>query len=205
MNKRHIVFYCIFFFVCLLTAFSITAMQKVAPVYGQELHSLHGRAPIPMATPTSSRAAIAHLLIPSINVDAPIEPVETNVDGSLSVPSINVWTGVGLYTDGPYPGEVGSAVIDGHLDRPGGFPAVFWNLRLLHKGDIVKVETPGQATVQFRVTQVAAYTPAAAPLSAIFDNANGHFLNLITCSGRWIPAIHQTTLRLVVYTSMITG
>jgi LPXTG-site transpeptidase (sortase) family protein len=204
MNKRHIVSYCIFSFACLLTVLSSTAVQKGTPAYGQELHFLHGRAPHSVEMPTSARVAIAHLLIPSINVDAPIEPVETNADGSLAVPSINVWTGVGLYADGPYPGEAGSAVIDGHLDRPGGFPAVFWNLRLLHKGDIVKVATPGQATVQFRVTQVASYTPAAAPLSAIFDNANGHFLNLITCSGRWIPAIHQTTLRLVVYTSLIT-
>ena len=180
-------------------------MQKGTPVYGQELLSRHGRVPTPVATLATSRAAIAHLLIPSINVDAPVEPVEINLDGSLAVPGINVWTGVGLYADGPYPGEAGSAVIDGHLDRPGGFPAVFWNLHLLHKGDIVKVATPGQATVQFRVTQVASYKPTAAPLSAIFDNAGGHFLNLITCSGRWIPAIHQTTLRLVVYTSMITG
>jgi LPXTG-site transpeptidase (sortase) family protein len=203
MNKRHVVFSCIFFFASLCTAFSITAMQKGTPVYGQELLTIHGRATTPVAMPIASQ--VAHLLIPRINVDAPIEPVETSTDGSLGVPTINVWTGVGLYADGPYPGEVGSAVIDGHLDRPGGYPAVFWNLRLLHKGDIVKVETPGRATVQFRVTQVAFYTPATAPLAAIFDNTNGHFLNLVTCSGRWIPAIHQTTHRLVVYTSMVTG
>ena len=200
MDNRRIIPYCIFSIACLFTALSITAMQKVSPAYGQEIHTIHGKA-TPMSTPITGQ--IAHLLIPRINVDAPIEPVETNKDGSLGVPNINAWTGVGLYADGPYPGEVGSAVIDGHLDRPGGYPAVFWNLRLLHKGDIVKVETPGQATVQFRVTQVAFYTPAAAPLSAIFDNTNGHFLNLITCSGRWIPAIHQTTQRLVVYTSMV--
>jgi LPXTG-site transpeptidase (sortase) family protein len=203
MNKRHFVTCCIFSFVSLFIALSITALQKGAPVYGEELHSLVATPVTPGVTLTSSRAAIAHLLIPRINVNAPIEPVETNTDGSLAVPKANVWIGVGLYADGPYPGEPGSAVIDGHLDRPGGYPAVFWNLRLLHKGDIVKVETPGQATVQFRVTQVASYTPSSAPLTAIFDNVNGHFLNLVTCSGRWIPAIHQTTRRLVVYTTMI--
>ena len=203
MNKRRIISYCIFSFACILTALSITAMQEVAPVYGQELLSIHGRAITHVSMPRSNRTA--HLLIPRINVNAPIELVETSADGSLAVPNINVWTGVGLYADGPYPGEQGSAVIDGHLDRPGGFPAVFWNLRQLHKGDIVKVETPGQATVKFRVTQVASYTPSEAPLSAIFDNTNGHFLNLITCSGRWIPALHQTTRRLVVYTTLTKG
>ncbi|MBA2391925.1 MAG: class F sortase [Ktedonobacteraceae bacterium] len=200
MDKRIYASYCTIPFFCLLIAVSITLLQKGVLVYGREFHSI---AVAPGTKPTVKRAAVAHLLIPGINVNAPVELVETNMDGSLEVPKVNVWTGVGLYADGPYPGEQGSAVIDGHLDRPGGYPAVFWNLRLLHKGDIVKVETPGQATMQFRVTQVASYTPASAPLAAIFDNTNGHFLNLITCSGRWIPAIHQTTHRLVVYTTMI--
>ncbi len=195
MNNRHAVHYCILFIVSLLTAINITAFQRVSTAYGQVPHLVHHKTTAP----------IAHLLIPRINVDAPVEPVETNADGSMAVPHINEWTGVGLYADGPYPGELGSAVIDGHLDRPGGFPAVFWNLRMLHPGDIVKVETPGLPTVQFRVTQVAAYKPAVAPLSTIFDNLQGHFLNLITCSGRWIPAIHQTTQRLVVYTTMVTS
>ena len=183
------------FIVSLLSAISITVSQGFSPAYGQEPRLVHYQTTSP----------VAHLLIPDISVDAPIEPVETNADSSMAVPHLNEWTGVGWYADGPYPGDQGSAVIDGHLDRPGGFPAVFWNLRLLHPGNIVKVETPGQPTVQFRVTRIAAYKPAKAPLSAIFDNLQGHFLNLITCSGYWIPAIHQTTERLVVYTTMIKG
>lgn len=152
---------------------------------------------------TSALPAQAHLVIASIHVNAPIESVETNTDGTLQVPAMRPWDGVGWYADGPYPGELGSAVIDGHLDRPGGYPAVFWDLRLLHVGDIVQVVAPRQATVRFRVTEVASYVPSQAPLSRIFSDAKGTFLNLITCSGRWIPAIHQTTRRLVVYTKMI--
>ena len=49
-------------------------------------------------------------------------------DGDLAVPTQNPWDGVGWYQYGPYPGARGSAVIDGHLDRPGGYPAVFWRL-----------------------------------------------------------------------------
>ena len=36
----------------------------------------------------------------------------------------------------------------------------------------------------------------------IFGNLGGRYLNLITCAGDWIPSQHQTTLRLVVYTSL---
>jgi len=139
------------------------------------------------------------LVIPSIHVNAPIEPVGRFPDGAMAVPVHKQWDGVGWYEYGPRPGEPGSAVIDGHLDRPGGSPAVFWRLQEVHVGDLVLVVTPGKHTLRFRVRRIAAYQPAAAPLQQIFENHLGTFLNLITCAG-WIPRLHQTTLRLVVYT-----
>jgi hypothetical protein len=56
--------------------------------------------------------------------------------------------------------------------------------------------------LHFRVTHVALYPPQDAPLQEIFGNNAGNYLNLITCAGDWIPSQHQTTLRLVVYTSL---
>lgn len=140
------------------------------------------------------------LVIPSIGVNAPIEPVGRLPDGAMAVPVHKQWDGVGWYQYGPRPGELGSAVIDGHLDRPGGSPAVFWRLQELHVGDFVLVVNPGKHTLRFQVRRIAAYQPAAAPLQQIFENDSGTFLNLITCAGTWIPRLHQTTLRLVVYT-----
>lgn len=202
MQCRHYRFYCLLLRVFLLTIVGGIGLQSV--VVSQVWAAT---APGPDAKDieilTSVLPAEAHLVIAKINVNAPIEPLETSTDGALQVPTIRPWDGVGWYADGPYPGELGSAVIDGHLDRPGGYPAVFWDLRLLHVGDIVQVVAPKQATVRFRVTEVASYVPSQAPLSRIFSNTKGTFLNLITCSGRWIPAIHQTTRRLVVYTKMI--
>jgi LPXTG-site transpeptidase (sortase) family protein len=151
----------------------------------------------------SLQAAVDHLIIPRIKVNAVVDPVDTNASGAMAVVTNQPWEHVGWYANGPYPGEQGSAVIDGHLDRPGGFPAVFWNLRQLRPGDAVLYETPGQPLLHFRVTKVAYYTPAQAPVQAIFNNRGGRFLNLVTCAGAWIPAIHQTTLRLVVYTTLL--
>ena len=142
------------------------------------------------------------LIIPAIGVNAPIESVGTGADGALEVPKINPWDGVGLYQDGPKPGDPGNAVIDGHLDRPGGSPAAFWNLRYLHPGDTVTVIDGQGNTVNFRVTRLHAYSPQEAPLQDIFGAASGIHLNLITCAGTWIPALHQTTQRLVVYTTL---
>jgi sortase (surface protein transpeptidase) len=94
-------------------------------------------------------------------------------------------------------------VIAGHLDRPGGSPAVFWNLRDLQASDTVMIKDMHGKTLQFRVTHVASYPPRTAPFQAIFGASNGASLNLITCAGDWVASEQQTALRLVVYTSLI--
>src|SRR2546428_5949381 len=58
------------------------------------------------------------LVISSIKVNALIEPVGVLPTGDLETPKGKPWNEVGWYESGPVPGERGSAVIDGHLDRP---------------------------------------------------------------------------------------
>ena len=155
------------------------------------------------AKPHRAWAKGAHIEIPAIALTAPIEAVGIQGDGSMEVPSHNQWEGVGWYKFGTFPGERGSAVIDGHLDRPGGVPAVFWKLSQLHSGDIIKVINPGQKTLSFKVTTLQYYQPQEAPLPRIFGDRSGTYLNLITCAGAWIADEHQTSLRLVVYTKLM--
>ncbi len=145
----------------------------------------------------------ARLLVPSLHIDAPIEEVGRTADGSMEVPAKQQWDGVGWYKYGPVPGEKGSAVIDGHLDRPGGSPAVFWYLHELHAGDTVMVVTHDGKTLRFSVTMLQRYAPEQAPLANIFGDQSGSYLNLITCAGQWIASEHQTTQRLVVYATLM--
>lgn len=156
----------------------------------------------PTASPTTYKPN-GHLIIPTIGVNAAIEPVGVLADGNLAVPTQKPWDGVGWYRNGPYPGAQGSAVIDGHLDRPKGLPAVFWKLRDLHVGDIITIVNPGEMPLHFRVLESKYYVANTAPSQKIFGNNAGNFLNLITCAGQWIPNQHQTTLRLVVYTVLV--
>jgi LPXTG-site transpeptidase (sortase) family protein len=146
----------------------------------------------------------ARLIVPSAHIDAPIETVGKTSDGNMAVPSQNQWDDVGWYANGPVPGERGSAVIDGHLDRPGGAPAVFWHLRELKPGDVVEVVNHEGKTLHFKVVKLQTYAPQMAPLATIFGNDSGMYLNLITCAGQWVPAEHQTTQRLVVYTELVS-
>jgi len=143
------------------------------------------------------------LVIPAIGINARVESVGVRPDGDLATPPQNPWEDVGWYDLGSHPSEQGSAVIDGHLDRPGGYPAVFWRLRDLQTGDDVQVTSTVGKILHFRVIRVAYYTPEQAPLQDIFGNLGGTYLNLITCGGDWIPSRHQTSLRLVVYTTFV--
>ena len=145
----------------------------------------------------------SRLIISSIGIDTAVESVGMLDNGTMATPALGPWDDVGWYADGPRPGEVGSAVIDGHLDRPGGSPAVFWNLRSIHVGDSVIVTDTKGGTKRFRVTRIALYRPQQAPLQKIFGDKSGSHLNLITCAGDWIVSEHQTTLRLVVYTILV--
>ena len=170
----------------------------------------HSSTPAPsmkrQATPVSATPAAqgypTRLIIPAIAVNADVERVGVTSNGDLEVPQQSPWLDVGWYTSGPRPGDKGSAVIDGHLDRPGGSPAVFWYLRNLRVGDEVLVVNTQGRQLRFRVTGIASYAPQEAPIQQIFANNSGIYLNLITCAGDWIPSLHQTTQRLVVYTSL---
>lgn len=152
---------------------------------------------------TSTMNDPVRLVIPSIGVNAPVETVGILNNGDLATPTHSPWNDVGWYVSGPQPGQQGSAVIDGHLDRPGGYPAVFWNLRYLQVGERVMVMSASGKTLNFQITRIAFYAPQSAPIQAIFGNSGGTYLNLITCAGDWIPSQHQTTLRQVVYTTLV--
>ncbi len=197
------------FYVC-VCILALSACGTTAPSATKSPTPVHKPTPtfattpaVPAVTATPPISSPSRLLIPSIGVDAPVENIGVLSNGDLATPTQNPWGGVGWYHLGPHPGQNGSAVIAGHLDRPGGAPAVFWNLRNMQAGDIVTVMAGKSAPLRFRVTQVASYAPDQAPLQEIFGNSGGKYLNLITCAGDWIPTQHQTTLRLVVYTTLI--
>jgi sortase (surface protein transpeptidase) len=156
-----------------------------------------------LAAPVQRRAdRPVHLAIPAIGVDAEVEAVGVMASGDLDTPQKHPWTNVGWYSAGPAPGQPGSAVMDGHLDSPGAFPAVFWHLRDIQVGNQIEVKMLSGKTLRFYVTQVEYYAPQHAPLEAIFGDGGGRYLNLITCAGDWIPAEHQTTQRLVVFAAL---
>ncbi|MEO5949491.1 MAG: class F sortase [Candidatus Saccharimonas sp.] len=138
------------------------------------------------------------LAIPKIDVTADVAYMGLTTSGDMEAPKTN--EDAGWYKYGPHPGNPGSAVIAGHLGV--GSNAIFAQLNLLAKGDIVSVSDDRGQTVSFRVTHVRTYAYDTEP-SEVFKSASGAHLNLITCNGDWDVAKRTYSERLVVFTDKV--
>jgi sortase (surface protein transpeptidase) len=133
-------------------------------------------------------------VIPKISVMASVEPVGVDRYHDMAVPSKP--TDVGWYSPGPAPGELGDAVIDGHLDWTTG-KAVFWDLHLLQPGDEIDVVAQDRTMLRFQVSDLRTYAYTARP-AGLFAMSGQPRLSLITCAGAWDRGRSTYLQRLVV-------
>lgn len=144
------------------------------------------------------------LIIPSIDVDAEVQYVGLDPDGTgeMGVPSN--FTDVGWYKYGVRPGMRGSAVIAGHLNGKEIPEAVFYDLHELAVGDEVVIMSAGRVGSIFRVVKVETYAYND-PTEDVFKSTDGkRKLNLITCGGEWLSDEDQYNERTVVFTELVT-
>jgi sortase (surface protein transpeptidase) len=160
-----------------------------------------GISPAPWAYQTQgprSDGQPQRIRIPAIGVDAAVEPVGLRPDLSMDVP--RVVDDVGWYSQGAVPGQAGDAVIDGHLNGPGGGPAVFWRLDQLRSGDRIEVVMSKGGTAAFTVTR-AGPVPADQVPAGLFDTEGKARVTLVTCAGSWDIGRQVYTQRFVVEAS----
>lgn len=141
------------------------------------------------------------ITIPSIDVQAEIQPVGLTANGEMDAPSNFV--DVAWYKDGTVPGMKGSAVIAGHLSGKKVPEAVFFDLKKLVLGDEILVTDESGATWTFKVTAVKSYQYSD-PADEVFlgDNTVAR-LNLITCAGSWLSGISLFEERIVIFSELV--
>ena len=139
------------------------------------------------------------LSIPAINVDAKVEHVGQLPNGQMDVPKDD--RNVGWYQLGAKPGEIGNAVLAGHVDNKTG-PSVFFHLDDLEHGDMVTVTDENGRAYDFEVQKVESYPRNQAPLEKVFGTSSKSGLNLITCTGTFDRDAGTHEERMVVYTTL---
>jgi sortase (surface protein transpeptidase) len=152
-----------------------------------------------------TRSAPVTLDIPAIGVHSRLLHLGLNPDGSLEVPSINTAAGLAAWYKGSVtPGQIGSSVIEGHVDSYQG-PAVFFRLGQLRPGDTVDIRLANGVTAIFRVTGVREYAKDKFPAALIYGGTSNAALRLITCGGAFDSATGHYLSSTVVFASLSTS
>jgi hypothetical protein len=160
--------------------------------------------PIAPKEPSLPRSAPVSVAIPAIGVRSPLLRLGLNPDGTMQVPDLSTSADeAAWYKYSVTPGQIGTAVIEGHVDSQVG-PAVFFRLGALRPGDHIDVTLGDGMTAVFRVTGVREYTKIDFPTEMIYGPTKYAALRLVTCGGTFDYATGHYLSSVVVFASLVS-
>ncbi len=136
-------------------------------------------APLAQRVTPMKRSVPTRVVIPSIAVNSTLMDLGLNKDGTLETPPGAF--PAGWFTGAPTPGELGPAIIVGHVRY--NTPGVFARLSDMRRGDWVDVDRKDGSTARFRVTRVEHFAKSSFPTDKVYGNIDHAGLRLITCGG----------------------
>jgi len=163
------------------------------------------QAPGPAGDTGTAPASIAatrpvRLSIPAIEVDSDLMNLGLDPSGALEVPPSGF--PAGWYSGSPVPGEIGPAVIAGHVDW-GGKSGVFFRLHDLAPGDEITIDRSDGVTEAFRVASVERYAKDAFPTAKVYGDIDHPGLRLITCGGEFDTDARSYRDNTVVFADLV--
>jgi hypothetical protein len=159
---------------------------------GAKVTVLHQSAPVSVA-------------IPAIGVQSRLLHLGRNKDGTMQVPNLTTSANeAAWYKYSVTPGQIGTAVIEGHVDSYQG-AAVFFRLGALRPGNHINVTLADGITAVFRVTGVREYAKAEYPANTIYAPAHYAALRVITCGGGFDGTTGHYLSSVVVFASLVSS
>ena len=135
--------------------------------------------------------------IPSIGVDTSIISVGLNQQGAIAMPDsvdVGAW-----YNGSPTPGQLGPAIIAGHVDNYYKGTGAFFLLRETQVGDMIYVDRADGTTATFKVADIKQVPQANFPTQEVFGNINYAGLRVITCGGAFNNQTYEYEDNIVVF------
>jgi hypothetical protein len=140
--------------------------------------------------------APVRLQVPRVGIDTRLIDLGLQADRTIEVPASAAVAG--WYRRGPAPGQVGPAVLVGHVDSRTG-PGVFYRIRELQAGDLVNVRRADGRDVHFTVTEVSRFAKSGFPTAAVYGPTPFAELRLVTCGGTFDTAQRHYRDNVVVF------
>ena len=138
--------------------------------------------------------------IPRISVKANLISLGLNKDGTLQVPTTG--TVAGWFSGAPTPGEIGPAIIVGHVDWDGKL-GVFYYLKELKKGDRITITRADHRIVTYSVAETLIVSKLNFPTEKVYGDLNFAGLRLITCGGKFDAKLKRHVDNVIVFAKMV--
>ena len=155
--------------------------------------------------PSLRRSEPVAVDIPAIGVHSKLLRLGVDARGRIQVPPLFARPDeAAWYKYSATPGQIGSSVIEGHVDTVRG-PAVFFRLGALRPGDRVDVTLADGIVAVFRVTGVREYRKSRFPAKTIYRTTRFAALHLITCGGAFDYRTRNYLSSTVVFAALVTS
>jgi sortase (surface protein transpeptidase) len=146
-----------------------------------------------------------HLEIPQIDVSSDLLQLGQNPDKTVEVPPLDRDSKAGWYKYSPTPGQLGPAVILGHVDSARYGPGVFFRLGALRPGSTLTVTRADSSAAVFRVDRVVSYPKDHFPTLEVYGNTTDSQLRLITCGGKFDLSSHNYEDNIVAFATLVSS
>ncbi|MGB3256610.1 MAG: class F sortase [Ornithinimicrobium sp.] len=157
-------------------------------------------APAPLSLEPSEPVAVR---ISSSDISSELHPLGLTEDGALDVPSGNLYNEAAWYDGSPTPGEIGPAVIEGHVTSQGSTPSVFFELGSVAVGDEIEVDRKDGSTATFEVYDTGSFPKDDFPSLAVYGRTNHAELRVITCGGDYSAEQRRHVDNVVVFARLV--
>lgn len=168
-----------------------------ATVLGKQLPPT---TPAPMNM-TMGRSVPTHIDIPAVNVHADMITVGLNADNTVGTPTLANAKVAAWYNRSPTPGQVGSSIIDAHVDSSlmADYRGAFFYLGLAKPGMEVEVTRADHSVAVFTIDEVESALKAEFPADKVYAATDYPGLSLITCGGAFDNKTHEYLGNTIVY------
>ncbi|RSM74583.1 class F sortase [Kibdelosporangium aridum] len=150
---------------------------------------------LPASVPTQ-------ISIPKIGAQSSLIALGLNPDQTVEVPPVTQPMQAGWYDKAPTPGEVGPAIILGHVDG-NHKPGIFYRLKEMAAGDEILVTRTDGTKAKFLVDRVKQVSKSEFPTDEVYGDTTKPELRLITCGGVFDKDARSYKDNIIVFASLV--